>query len=85
MDMLPTTVDRNGLPSLELMHLVEGEIERRLDHRPLGGNYEDLIVVVVIGGTDTPGVAHRIHLATTGHAAEDITSVKHGSALPQRL
>ena len=85
MDILTTTIYRNGLSSLELMHLVEGEIERCLDHWPLRGDYEDLIVIVVIGGTDAPGVAHRIHLATTGHTAEDIASVKHWSALPQRL
>ena len=85
MDILSTTIDRNGLSSLELMHLVEGEIERCLDHWPLGGDHEDLVVVVVIGGTDAPGVAHRIHLATTGHAAEDIASVKHRPALSERL
>ena len=66
----------------QLMHLVTVDIKCGLQHGALAGQGYDLVVAVVKGGTDAPGVAHAKHLATTGKSAHHKTAVVvlHGGA-----
>ena len=66
----------------QFMHVVTINIKSCLQHGTLAGQGDDLVVAVVEGGSDAPGVAHAEHLATTRESAHHKTAVVvlHGSA-----
>ena len=68
-------VDQDSLSRLQLVHIISRYIQGCLNHRTLGRQHNDFIILVPESGTDTPRVAHGKGFAATRQSADDITSV----------
>ena len=64
-----------GLPRKEFADIRGFQVEGRLEDGPLAGQDDHLLIAVIEGGTDAPGVAHGEHLAAAGQPAHHIASV----------
>ena len=65
-----------GLTRKEFTDIRGIQVESCLEDGPLAGQDDHLLVAVIEGGTDTPGIAHGEHLAAAGQAAHHIAPVK---------
>ena len=64
-----------GLSGKEFTDIRGLQVEGRLEHRPLAGQRNDLLIAVIERGTNPPGIAHGKHLAAAGQSAHHIASV----------
>ena len=65
------------------MHSVTRDVHHRLYDGTLGGQHDDLVIYIVEGGTDPPGVSHRIALPTTRLSAHHEATIPEGGTLTQ--
>ena len=72
---LPILPHDQGLPRKEFADIRGFQVEGRLKDGPLAGQDDHLLIAVIEGGTDAPGVAHGEHLAAAGQPAHHIASV----------
>ena len=69
------TVDNHGRTGCKEFNLIVGNTECSLNHRPLGSDHQDFVIVITERRTDSPRIAECETFSGTSHAADAITAI----------